>query len=243
MRGNRVVGKTSIEWCTHSLNFVKWWCTKISPGCANCYMMALRDRYPQHGADGPVWRDKADRELRALPTGAEVFVGDMYDLFHKDMPDDWIAEQILNAPVTRRDCTFLYLTKRIERAADFLQRWALPLNVWIGTSVENQKYTWRIDDLRHIDAHRFISFEPLLGPIEADLTGIDGVITGAESGAKRRPFDPQWAEDIRLQCEAQGVMFFHKQGSSQWPGKHRELFGVVYDDLPWRQEVAQRTLL
>lgn len=236
------MGKTSIEWCTHSLNFIKWFCTKVSPGCKNCYMMALAERYPQHAASKPVWRDKAWDELKRFPSGAEIFVGDMYDVFHKDMPESFIRDHFETAVEMRPDCTFLFLTKRIERAADMLTGWQ-GLNVWIGTSVENQQYTYRIDYLRRIQAHRFISFEPLLGPITADLTGIDGVITGAESGANRRPFDPAWALDIGRQCEEQGALWFHKQGSGRYPGQDRAINGRTYDALPWRTRIEQRALL
>lgn len=233
------MGKTKIEWCTHSLNFVKWWCTKISPGCKNCYMMTLRDRYPQHGADGPVWRDRAWKELYSFPDGAEVFVGDMYDIFHKDMPIEFIAKQIHAANV-RPDCTFLYLTKRIDRAEAYFKDYSplgisLPPNVWIGTSVESQDYIWRIDHLKRIEAKRFISFEPLLGPIDCDLTGIDGVITGAESGANRRAFRDEWVLGIRDLCARDGVAFFHKQGSAFAPGQNRVIDGRTYDALAWRK--------
>lgn len=233
------MGKTSIEWCTHSLNFIKWWCTKISPGCKNCYMMALAKRYPQHAADHAVWRDKAMKELRTLPPGAEVFVGDMYDVFHKDMPDDFIVEQILNVPAIRPDVTLLYLTKRIDRAETFLGKWVPRPNVWLGTSVESRAYLWRIETLKRIEAPgKFISFEPLLEDVgDVDLRGIDGVIVGGESGANKRPFDKAWARNIRDLCDRDGVRFFFKQGSAYAPGQDRLLDGREWNDLAWRVEV------
>lgn len=229
------MGATNIEWCSHSLNAIKWWCDRISPGCENCYMMALKERYPQHGAEGPVWRgERAFDELMSFPSGAEIFHGDMYDMFHGRMPAEFIHEQVENWPRVRPDCTHLFLTKRIKRPLRMNINWGP--NVYLGTSVENQEWTWRIDWLKQIPAKgKFLSLEPLLGPIEYDFTGIDGVIVGAESGANRRPYDPQWAEDIRLQCAEQGIRFFYKQGSAHKPGQHRELFGREYNDLPWRQ--------
>jgi len=229
------MGKTSIAWCTHSLNFVKWYCTRISPGCKHCYMLELSARYPQAAADTFVWRQKAMNELRALPKSAEVFVGDMYDLFHEDMPLRYLHWHF-NALAMRPDVTFLLLTKRIERAyylSPYLN-W-LP-NIWLGTSVENADYTWRIDWLRRIPAqHKYLSIEPLLGSLgEINLNGVDGVITGAESGTSRRPFDPQWAEDVRQIAMRDGAAFFHKQGSDRFPGNNRLLFGKTYDALAWR---------
>lgn len=244
------MGKTNISWCTHSLNFLKWWCTKISPGCKHCYMMTLRERYPQHGADGPVWRDKAWQELKSFPSGAEIFVGDMYDVFHEDMPLEFIKRHFETAVEMRPNCTFLFLTKRIERAAELLTGYQ-HANVWLGTSVENQKYAYRIDVLRAIPyVRKFLSIEPLLGPIDADFSGMDGVITGGESGmhlggpSHPRWMKPEWAIGVRDQCRRDDVLFYHKQGSGRFPGMNRELDGRTYDALPWRVPVpVQETLL
>lgn len=230
------MAKTSIAWCTHSLNFVKWYCTRISPGCKNCYMLELAKRYPQNASEGFVWRKNAMPEMMGFPAGAEVFVGDMYDLFHEEMPLRYMHWHF-NAMAVRPDITFLLLTKRIERAYYLSRYFNWTPNIWLGTSVENADYTWRIDWLKRIPAmHKYLSIEPLLGPLgKISLKGIDGVITGAESGLFRRPFDPQWAENIRHQASYYGSAFFHKQGSDQYPGKNRLLFGQTYDDLAWRK--------
>lgn len=230
------MGKTNIGWCTHSWNLIKWFCTKISPGCRHCYMMTLAQRYPQHAAERPVLREAAWKELRQFPTGAEIFAGDMYDLFHEQMPMD-IIRQHFQAAASRPDCTFLFLTKRVERARELAPLLTWHPNIYMGVSVENAKYAWRIDALKDIPAAgKYISFEPLLDSVGAvDLRGIDGAITGGESGAGFRPFNPAWALDIRDSCQRDGVAFFHKQGSGLYPGMNRELDGRTYDDLAWRK--------
>lgn len=236
------MGKTNIEWCTHSLNFIKWYCTRISPGCKNCYMLALAERYPQNAADHPVWRANALKELKKLPPGAEVFVGDMYDVFHERMPLRYLHWHF-NLVAERPDCTFLFLTKRIERALALAPYLQFAPNVWLGTSVENADYAWRIDYLRRIPVQgKFISFEPLLGYVgDIDLRGIQQAITGGESGAKRRPFYPSFALQVRDLCARDGVTFFHKQGGGQYPGTDRLLDGRVYGDLAWRAAKAAVT--
>lgn len=242
------MGKTNIGWCSHSLNFIKWWCTKHSEGCKNCYMMTLAKMYPQHSAEKAVWREKAYDELKKLPAGAEVFVGDMYDLFHEQMPLDFIQRhfQLISS---RPDCTFLLLTKRIERAAELSHLFRWTDNIYMGTSVENQKRLFRIEVLKGIPAKRkYLSIEPLLENLGyVDFRGIDSVITGGESGANRRPFQHEWALEIQRQCERDGVAFYHKQGGHQYPGQDRELNGRTYDDLHWRhtetETVEQGVLL
>lgn len=233
------MGKTSIEWCTHSLNFIKWWCTKKSEGCKNCYMMALAARYPQHAADHAVWRDNSFKELKALPAGAEVFVGDMYDLFHEEMPLDFIQRhfQLMHQ---RPDCTFLLLTKRPERALEVAGSVMWTDNIWLGTSIENRKRAFRLDVLKqHPTMHKYLSLEPLLEDISGlDYGGIEGVIVGGESGDSKRPFSHQWADRIRQDCERTDTAFFFKQGSSRYPGQDRLLNGQTYDALAWRKEVA-----
>lgn len=233
------MAKTNIAWCTHSLNWIKWFCTKASPGCQHCYMLELAKRYPAGWADRPTWRDNAMKDYRAIPSGAEVFVGDMYDVFHEQMPLRYIHWHF-NAAIARPDVTWLFLTKRIERAFYLAPYLALAPNVWLGTSVENADYAWRIDYLRRIPiARKFISFEPLIGSVgDVSLKGIDGVITGAESGGNRRPFDPVWASEILALAKRDGAAFFHKQGSHFKPGMNRELYGVIHDDLAWRTKVS-----
>lgn len=227
------MGKTKIEWTDYALNPYKWYCTKVSQGCKNCYMMALAERYPQHAAQGIEWRANIGDELRTIPSGSMVFVNDMSDTFHERAPLEYI-QRIFRMANNRPDLVFQILTKRIARAAELHHLVEWTPNIWMGTSVENADVVKRIDYLRKIPAAvRFISFEPLIGDVgQVDLSGIHWAITGAESGSNRRPFDPAWARSIRLQCQQQRVAFFHKQGSAQTPGQNRLLDGRLWEELP-----------
>lgn len=229
--------KTNIGWTDYSWNPWNWVCTKVSEGCKNCYAHALATRYGKDFAGEPVWRENAIPELRKIPGGNAVFVADMSDLFLERVSFEWI-DRVFIEMNWRPDLTFLLLTKRIERAAALAPDLIWTNNIYLGTSVENQKRAYRIDVLRDIEGPRgkFLSLEPLLGPIEADFTGIDGAITGGESGPNRRPFDNQWVSDIAAQCERDGVALYHKQGSAFKPGQDREIDGRTYDALPWRKE-------
>lgn len=235
------MGKTAISWTEHTVNFYSWACNKVSPGCKFCYAATMAARFGKDFNAPVQWREKAVSEFLKLPPGAEAFVNSMSDTFHKDASDDWIF-RIFDLASHRPDVKVMILTKRIERAAELVPL-ALPTaNVWLGTSVENQDYAWRIDVLRGIrGVHKFLSCEPLLGPIEADFHGIDGVITGGESGSHltdprnaRRWMQPEWALSIHDQCLRDGVAHYHKQGSGPRPGMNREINGVTFDDLPWR---------
>lgn len=226
--------KTKIAWTDYSQNFIKWFCTKTSPGCKNCYMFALAKRYPANAENRPVWRPNAIKDLYKIPSGAFVFVGDMYDQYHEQMPVEWIHRVHNLAAYERPDLQFQMLTKRIERVAHLAPHLIWPDNLWMGCTVENAGYTWRLDYLRQLPAKtRFISFEPLLGDVgNVDLTGIDMVIVGAESGAGRRPFDKQWARNIRGQCRKYDVAFFYKQSSGMKPGTDPELDGQIFHEFP-----------
>lgn len=244
------MGKTSIGYADYTTNFTKWFCTKVSEGCKHCYMMRLAALNPQHSADKPEWRQRAVDEFRNLPTGAVCFANDMLDWFHEDMPDEWIG-WMLQVFASRPDVTVLTLTKRIERLAKYAevngQRWGE--NVWIGTSVENEKRAYRIDVLRAIPAvHRWISFEPLIAPVFSPqslavglfkLDGIEQVVTGGESGEFRRVFVPEYALAIKDECRRQGVAFYHKQGGNEFPGQDRLLAGQLWDDLVWYRPTAE----
>jgi len=142
----------------------------------------------------------------------------MSDLFHPDVPFEFI-ENVFNTMVRAHWHTFQILTKRSERLAELAPRLPWPHNVWMGVSVENQRFTSRIDDLRKVPAAiRFLSCEPLLGPLKLNLTGIQWVIAGGESGRRARPMKPEWARSVRDQCQSAGVPFFFKQ----W-GAHNEV--------------------
>jgi protein gp37 len=236
------VGKTNISWTQHTTNIYDWHCNKLSPGCQFCYAATMATRFGKSAFNGtPNWREKGVKEFLALPPNAETFLNSMSDTFHEGVPDEWIF-RIFDLASRRPDVTVLILTKRIERAAELVPL-ALPTaNIWLGTSVENQDYAWRIDVLRGIrGVHKFLSCEPLLGPIESDFTGIDGVITGGESGSHlanpkwaKRWMQPEWVLGIHAQCERDGVQHYHKQGSGLRPGMNRAINGVTFDELPWR---------
>ena len=158
----------------------------------------------------------------------------MSDLFHKDVPFDFISK-IFDVMHRASHHRFQILTKRSDRLLKLSRKLTWPQNVWMGVTVENADYISRMDDLKQTGAAvKFISFEPLLGPIpEIDLEGIDWVIVGGESGPKARPMKPQWATDIRDQCVAAGVPFFFKQ----WGGVNKKksgriLCGQTWDEMP-----------
>ena len=220
------MAETNISWAKSSWNPFRWNCTPVSPGCANCYAHDLTRRYPTNANEGnflapPALRENAWDELRKLNPGP-VFVGSMSDTYHESVPDDWI-HLIHNTARQYPHLTFLLLTKRIERAAAMAPVLDWPGNLWIGTTVESASYLWRLDYLRGITqaAGRFVSFEPLLGEVTPDLTGIEWAIVGGESGMKRRAFDRAWLEPIYEACQEHGAAFFFKQGSDRLPGRDR----------------------
>jgi protein gp37 len=163
-----------------------------------------------------------------------VFVNSMSDLFHKDVPTEFIIE-VFNVMNQASQHRFQVLTKRSERLAALSPMLPWPSNVWAGVSVENSKYMYRIDDLRKTGAHvKFLSLEPLLGPLPGlDLAGIDWVIVGGESGAGARKMEEPWVQGILAACEAANVPFFFKQ----WGGVRKKLAGrelndQTYDEMP-----------
>lgn len=160
------MSETNIEWASHTLNYYSWACTKVSPGCKNCYAQSLAERYGKDFNAPPAWRGKnAMKELMKLPPGAVAFVNSMSDTYHERVPVQWV-HSIHNAALIRPDVTFLLLTKRIERAYALSRFLAYPPNLWIGTSVESEEYLWRLDYLLEIPAAgHFVSAEPLLGSL------------------------------------------------------------------------------
>ncbi len=231
---------SSIEWTEATWNPVTG-CTKISAGCKNCYAERMAKRLQAMGlpqyADG--FRLTLQREALGLPyrwrKPRTIFVNSMSDLFHKSVPVEFIEEvfQVMN------DCTqhqFQVLTKRPERAAQIAGRLRWSPNIWLGTSVEDERVVHRIEPLTRVPASiRFLSLEPLLGPLEElDLDDIHWVIVGGESGPKARPMERDWVMDIKEQCGAQSVPFFFKQ----WGGRNkkkagRELRGRTWDEMPF----------
>ena len=169
-----------------------------------------------------------------------IFVNSMSDLFHKQVPFAFIerAFEVMRRATWHR---FQVLTKRSDRLLELSARLPWPPNVWMGVSVENQDYAFRIDDLRGTDARtKFLSLEPLLGPLlDLDLDGMDWVIVGGESGPGSRPMDPTWVIDIRDQCRSAGVPFFFKQwGGFNKKKAGRELEGRTWDEMPRTQLVG-----
>jgi len=163
-----------------------------------------------------------------------VFVNSMSDLFHEDIPDDFIV-RIFGVMAEAERHTFQVLTKRADRLAALAPHLPWPRNIWMGVSIENDDYAWRADRLRSTGAAvRFLSLEPLLGPLpRLELNGIDWVIVGGESGPGARPMQPEWVRDLRGQAQRDGVAFFFKQwGGVQKKARGRELDGRTHDDMP-----------
>lgn len=230
---------SSIEWTESTWNPVTG-CTKVSPGCKNCYAERMAHRLRAMGqpnyANG--FRLTLQPHALELPLSWKrpktIFVNSMSDLFHVEVAEEYILRVF---EVMRRADWHQYqiLTKRSERLAELSPRLPWGRNIWVGVSVENQNVTHRIDDLRKTDAHvRFLSLEPLLGPLpDLRLDGIHWVIVGGESGPHARPMNPRWVADIRDQCLSGGVPFFFKQ----WGGRNkkktgREFEGRFWDEMP-----------
>jgi len=226
---------SKIEWTDTTWNPIRG-CTKISPGCTHCYAERFAERF--RGVKGHAFEQGFD--LRFVPEKLaeplrwkkpqRVFVNSMSDLFHDDVPLEYI-QQVFAVMRQANWHQYQVLTKRaerLERVADNLP-WAP--HVWMGVSVESQDYVWRIDHLRRTKAHiKFISIEPLLGPLtNLKLRDIDWVIIGGESGPGARPMHEEWVTDIRDQCEKTGVAFFFKQ----WGGVHKNRAGRVLQGRTW----------
>ena len=226
---------SSIEWTDATWNPVTG-CTKISPGCKHCYAERMAKRLESMGQ--PRYRngfqltlqpDVVDQPL-TWKKPRLVFVNSMSDLFHDEVPLSYLRRvfEVMDAAHWH---VFQVLTKRSERLAEIASRLAWPPNVWMGVSVESEEYTYRIDDLSGTPAAvRFLSVEPLLGPIsKLSLKNIDWVIVGGESGPHARPIHPNWVRSIRNDCLSAGVPFFFKQ----WGGTRKSTTGRVLDGRTW----------
>lgn len=226
--------KTGIEWTDKTWNPTTG-CTKISPGCKNCYAEEITKRFRSTFPEGFQFTMHPARldQPRSWRTPSRIFVNSMSDLFHEQMPLSYL-KQIFDVMEACPQHVFQVLTKRAERLAEIAHLLPWPDNVWIGVSLETQKYTSRIDHLRAVPAKvRFLSCEPLLGPLQLNLNGIHWVITGGESGRGHRPIEEAWVRDIRDQAQTAGVAFFHKQWGGSTPKKNgRLLDGRVWDEMP-----------
>jgi protein gp37 len=231
--------QSSIEWTQATWNPVTG-CNKISPGCKHCYAerMAVRlqamgsYRY-RNGFKVTLQEDLVELPLRWKQPRI-IFVNSMSDLFHEDIPSDFIVG-VFETMKEANWHTFQVLTKRAERVAALAHLLPWTKNIWVGVSVENQDYTWRVAELRKVPAAvRFLSIEPLLGPIRRlPLAGIDWVIVGGESGPGARPMKPEWVKSIRRRCRLVGVPFFFKQwGGFNKKAAGRALDGRTYDEMP-----------
>jgi protein gp37 len=231
--------KSTIEWTEMTWNPVTG-CSKVSEGCRHCYAerMALRlramgNRRYVNGFEVTLHDDLVDLP-RTYRQPRVIFVNSMSDLFHEDVPEEFIA-RVFDTMVACPQHTFQVLTKRSRRLKEMGSRLPWPKNVWIGVSVEDARVLGRIEDLREVPAAvRFRSCEPLLGPMEdLDLKGIGWVIVGGESGPGARPMKSEWVESILKQCKKAKVAFFFKQwGGTRKDITGRELNGRTYDELP-----------
>lgn len=254
-----MANSSSIEWTEATWNPVAG-CTVLSPGCTNCYAMRLAARLEAMGQakyagttrfsggrnkwNGRINLDRATLDLpRSWKAPKIIFVNSMSDLFHEGVPTSFI-EEVFQTMVDTPQHTYQVLTKRAERLETLSSVLPWPSNIWMGVSVENAEYLWRIDHLRRIGAAiKFLSLEPLLGPLEnIDLRHIDWAIAGGESGPDARSVSIEWIRSIRDQCTATGVAFHFKQ----WGGPNKKrtgrlLDGRTWDELP--QSAHQRSRL
>jgi protein gp37 len=234
---------TGIEWTDKTWNPTTG-CDKISPGCLHCYAEAITQRFPRNFPNGFKLTLHPDRlkEPTRWRTPSRVFVNSMSDLFHKDVPLDFIKQvfQVIHSTPWH---VYQILTKRPERLYELASKLEFPKNIWLGVSVENQNYVNRIDFLRQIPVSvRFLSCEPLLGALNLDLTDIDWVIVGGESGQGYRPMESSWARDIRDQCQKAEVAFFFKQVGGRTPKAGGKLLdNEIWDEMPnaWYQHIKQ----
>lgn len=240
--------RSAIEWTEATWNPVTG-CDKISSGCDNCYALTLAARLKAMGAakyqnDGHPTTSGPGFAVTVHPTALTiphrwrqprvVFVNSMSDLFHARVPATFIRQVFEVMQDTPRH-TYQVLTKRPERAAKLASQLPWPSNIWLGTTVESTPYVRRIDALRQVPAAvRFISAEPLIGPLHAlELTGVDWLIAGGESGPGHRQVQQEWLTDLRDQCRAAGTAFFFKQwGGVRAKSGGRLLLGRTWDDMP-----------
>jgi protein gp37 len=231
--------RSAIEWTESTWNPLTG-CNKISPGCKHCYAERMARRLQAMGQPNYVNGFELTLHEAALELPLQwkrpqmIFVNSMSDLFHRDVPTDFI-KRMFDVMCRANWHQFQILTKRSERLLDVSPQLPWPSNIWMGVSVELQKYLYRIDDLRQTGAQtKFLSLEPLLGPLpQLHLRGIDWAIVGGESGPGARPVQRDWIVDIRQQCQRAHVPFFFKQwGGFNKKKAGRELDGRTWDEMP-----------
>ena len=227
---------SAIEWTDASWNPVTG-CTQLSPGCDNCYAMTFAERFRgvaghpyEQGFDLKLWPERLQLPLK-WKKRSKIFVNSMSDLFHESIPDEYIL-QIFEVMEQADWHIFQVLTKRPRRMAKMASRLPWPTHIWAGTSVELDRYCWRANScLRDVPAAvRFVSAEPLLGPLPSlQMDHLGWLITGGESGPWSRSCDEAWVTDLRDRCVEAGVAFFHKQ----WGGRTPKAGGRLLDGRTW----------
>ena len=242
--------KSAIEWTDATWNPVTG-CTKVTRGCDNCYAERLAERF--RGTPGHPFERGFDLTLRperlsqplSWKRPRKIFVNSMSDLFHKEIPAEFV-DRVFDVMEEADRHVFQILTKRSSLMESYLKRryeWSnAPRHIWCGVSVEDHMATARIRHLRRAPvAVRFLSIEPLLGPVgDIDLEGISWVIVGGESGPRARPMQERWALDIRDLCERAGVDFFFKQWGGPTPkSRGRRLKGAEHNAIPVRLTEAR----
>ncbi len=234
---------SAIEWTDATWNPVTG-CNKVSPGCAHCYAERIAERFRgtptfPAGFDLTLHHNRLTLPLR-WKRPRRIFVNSMSDLFHEQVPLPFVQE-VFETMKSAHWHQFQILTKRSKRLRELAPELDWPANVWMGVSVENQRWTSRIDDLRRVPAAvRFLSLEPLLGPLQLNLDGIHWVIVGGESGPRARPMQGDWVLSIQEQCRVARVPFFFKQwGAFDEQGIRRgkkaagrSLQGQIWNDMP-----------
>jgi protein gp37 len=233
----KTMARTRIEWTEVTWNPVTG-CTKISPGCQHCYAERMAARLKAMGnvnyADG--FRLTLQPHMLERPLEWKkpqmIFVNSMSDLFHRDVPNEYILK-VIEVMHQAHWHQFQVLTKRADRLEEVNSLIAWPDNVWMGVSIEDQARAFRADHLRRTGAGvKFLSLEPLIGPVNTiDLSGIDWVIVGGESGPRCRPMEKEWVIALRDQCVRENVPFFFKQ----WGGVNKKKAGRELDGRKWSQ--------
>ncbi len=236
--------KSSIEWTEATWNPLTG-CNRVSPGCKNCYAERMSVRLKAMGqpnySNG--FKLALHEESLAIPfrwkKPMNIFVNSMSDLFYEEVPIDFIESvfDVMNKAHWHR---FQVLTKRSERLLDLSPQLHWASNIWMGVSVENKDYIYRIDQLRETHASiKFLSIEPMLGPLDdINLNGIDWVIVGGESGPGARPMNSSWVISVRDQCLNAGVPFFFKQ----WGGVNKKKAGRQLDGRTWNEMPSREKL-
>ena len=228
--------RSKIEWTEATWNPVRG-CSKVSPGCLHCYAERFAERW--RGIKGHPYEFGFD--VRRVPEMLDqplrwrrprfVFVNSMSDLFHEEVPTSFI-EKVFDVMAATPHHTFQVLTKRADRLASLASKLTWTPNIWQGVSIESQRYATRADLLRRVPARvRFLSVEPMLGPVTLRLSGIHWVIAGGESGPSARPVEAPWVRSLRDQCVRARVPFFFKQ----WGGVRKHVTGRALDGQTWDQ--------